>query len=94
MGYPNGWSRRPTTSTVRPRSCMTIGGFPNDPSDLMRRGAASRATSATRINAISSRSHAVFTITVEQLDLDQSRKGVSIVSGLLMHWTLTFSCSR
>lgn len=34
---------------------------------LMRKGAASRATASTNMNDVSSRSHAVFTITVEQM---------------------------
>lgn len=40
---------------------------PSDIYNLLRKGSSCRATSATKMNDISSRSHAVFMITVEQL---------------------------
>jgi kinesin family protein 3/17 len=40
----------------------------------MRRGAAVRATGATKMNEISSRSHAVFIIIVEQNETEMSSK--------------------
>lgn len=40
---------------------------PNEIYSLMQRGALSRATATTKMNDLSSRSHAVFLITVEQM---------------------------
>ena len=41
---------------------------------LMQRGAAVRATAATKMNDVSSRSHAVFIIIVEQMNIAQTQQ--------------------
>ena len=38
----------------------------------MKKGAYSRATAATKLNDVSSRSHAVFIVTIEQMNYDET----------------------
>lgn len=53
---------------------------PGDIYALLKRGAASRATSFTMMNDVSSRSHAVFRITVEQMTITDKGSGSNQVS--------------
>ncbi len=48
---------------------------PGDIYTLLHRGALSRATASTKMNDVSSRSHAVFVITVEQMTIIDDGKG-------------------
>jgi hypothetical protein len=48
---------------------------PNEIYSLIKKGAQSRATAATKMNDVSSRSHAVFIIIIEQLSV-LSDKGI------------------
>ncbi len=52
---------------------------PNEIYSLMRKGALSRATASTKMNDVSSRSHAVFIIIVEQMELveDEDQDSIS-----------------
>ena len=45
---------------------------PSEIYSLMKKGAQSRATAATKLNDISSRSHAVFIIIIEQMRMDKN----------------------
>lgn len=50
---------------------------PTDIYTLLQKGSQSRATSATKMNDVSSRSHAVFVITVEQMTIIDNGRGES-----------------
>ncbi len=51
---------------------------PHDIYTLLQRGALSRATASTKMNDVSSRSHAVFVITVEQMTIIDDGKGEAV----------------
>ena len=51
---------------------------PGDIYTLLQRGACARATASTKMNDVSSRSHAVFVITVEQMTIIDDGKGDSL----------------
>ncbi len=51
---------------------------PGDIYTLLQKGAACRATASTKMNDVSSRSHAVFQITVEQMTIIDDGKGESM----------------
>ena len=51
---------------------------PHDIYTLLQRGALSRATASTKMNDVSSRSHAVFVITVEQMTVIDDGKGEAV----------------
>jgi len=51
---------------------------PGDIYTLLQRGALARATASTKMNDVSSRSHAVFVITVEQMTIIDDGKGDSL----------------
>ncbi|KAL4508356.1 hypothetical protein ABPG72_003660 [Tetrahymena utriculariae] len=56
---------------------------PRDIYALIKRGAVARATASTKLNDVSSRSHAVFIITVEQMYTDDENKPKKIKVGKL-----------
>jgi len=51
---------------------------PSDIYTLLQRGATSRATASTKMNDVSSRSHAVFVVTVEQMTIIDDERGESL----------------
>jgi len=51
---------------------------PSDIYTLLQRGASSRATACTKMNDVSSRSHAVFVVTVEQMTIIDDGSGDSL----------------
>lgn len=51
---------------------------PSDIYTLLERGASSRATASTKMNDVSSRSHAVFVVTVEQMTIVDDGRGESL----------------
>lgn len=52
---------------------------PNEIYSLMQKGAMSRATAATKMNDVSSRSHAIFIIIVEQMLDEQTNETSKII---------------
>jgi hypothetical protein len=51
---------------------------PSDIYTLLQRGASSRATASTKMNDVSSRSHAVFVVTVEQMTIIDDERGEAL----------------
>jgi Cdc6-like AAA superfamily ATPase len=51
---------------------------PSDIYTLLQRGASSRATASTKMNDVSSRSHAVFVVTVEQMTIVDDGRGEAL----------------
>jgi hypothetical protein len=51
---------------------------PSDIYTLLQRGATSRATASTKMNDVSSRSHAVFVVTVEQMTIVDDQRGEAL----------------